>query len=168
MDNEKLKISTTTDGQPPREGHENASAPAPINPSTGQHAAYWVLSEAERAKGFVRPVRTSYKHVGVRPKYPVRDLTDDEKYRFDPDGKEGYVKWEQYPESESPKTGKLWTEKELNSGCGQVTTMGQVLAETYARDPKYYGATFCANCRYHFPVGADGEFEWLDGQKVGT
>jgi hypothetical protein len=23
----------------------------------GQHGAYWVLSESERAKGFIRPVR---------------------------------------------------------------------------------------------------------------
>lgn len=28
----------------------------------GQQAAYLVLSEEERAKGFVRPVRASYKH----------------------------------------------------------------------------------------------------------
>lgn len=53
---------TTTDGLPPRPGYEHASAPAPIEPSTGQHEAYWVLSETERAKGFVRPVRWSYTH----------------------------------------------------------------------------------------------------------
>jgi hypothetical protein len=32
---------------------------------TGQHAGYIVLSEAERAKGFVRPFRDKYKHVGT-------------------------------------------------------------------------------------------------------
>jgi hypothetical protein len=42
--------------------HGKASAPQPINPATGQHAAYFVLSEEERAKGFVRPVRTAYIH----------------------------------------------------------------------------------------------------------
>lgn len=53
--------------------------------------------------------------------------------------------------------------------CGVVTTMGQTLAETYARDPTFYGGTFCAHCREHFPVGPDGEFVW-DGtnEKVGT
>lgn len=53
--------------------------------------------------------------------------------------------------------------------CGTVTTMSQALAETYARDPTYYGATFCAGCGNHFPVGAAGEFTW-DGttEKVGT
>lgn len=53
--------------------------------------------------------------------------------------------------------------------CGTVTTMGQTLAETYARQPDFYSGTFCAGCRTHFPVGADGEFIW-DGtdQKVGT
>jgi hypothetical protein len=54
--------------------------------------------------------------------------------------------------------------------CGTVTTMGLALAETYARDPKFYGATFCCECRAHFRVGAEGEFVWDDGsgEKVGT
>ena len=118
MDPAKLKLSDTTDGQPPRPGFENGSAPAPVNPDTGQHQAYWVLSAEERAKGFVRPVRRSYIHLK----------------------------------------------------CGTLTTMGQAIAETYARDPKYYGATFCCHCGGHFPVGQNGEFTWDDqsGQKVGT
>lgn len=33
-----------------------------INPATGQQKDYVVLSDAERAKGFVRPVRQSYVH----------------------------------------------------------------------------------------------------------
>lgn len=53
--------------------------------------------------------------------------------------------------------------------CGDVTTMGRALSETYARDPYFYSGTFCATCRSHFPVGEDGEFTWtLDGQRVGT
>lgn len=47
----------------------------------------------------------------------------------------------------------------VHSRCGVVTTMGQTLAETYARDPKFYNATFCCGCRSHFPVG---EFKWDD------
>ncbi len=46
--------------------------------------------------------------------------------------------------------------------CGQVTTMALPLAETYARRPGFYGATYCATCRQHRPVGADGEFHWCD------
>ncbi len=80
------------------------------------HKDYWVLSDQERAKGFVRPVRNEYKH-----------LT-----------------------------------------CGIVTRMGQAIAETYARDPHFYGATYCVDCRTHFPVGEDGQFIWLDGTKVGS
>ena len=57
-------------------------APQPVDPSTGQHRAYWVLSEAERAKGFVRPLRRSYQHVGERPTHPLRDLTDAERATF--------------------------------------------------------------------------------------
>jgi hypothetical protein len=83
----------------------------------GQQKDYVVLSEAERAKGFVRPVRRSYIH-----------------------------------------------EK-----CRSMTTMSQALAETYARDPGFYSGTFCVGCGAHFPVGADGEFVWVDGgEKVGT
>jgi hypothetical protein len=46
--------------------------------------------------------------------------------------------------------------------------MGLSIAETYARDPHYYGGTYCAGCRAHYPVGEDGEFVWDDGSKVGT
>lgn len=83
----------------------------------GMQETYLVLSEEERAKGFVRQVRRSYLH----------------------------------------------------ERCGAVTSMGQALAETYARDPKFYGATYCATCKWHYPVGENGEFTWLDTEeKVGT
>lgn len=85
----------------------------------GQNEKYLVLSDEERAKGFVRPVRTAYKHLA----------------------------------------------------CGAVTHMGRALSETYARDPKFYGATFCAGCGTHFPlVIGNGEraFVWdADGTGVG-
>lgn len=71
----------------------------------GQNECYLVLSEEERAKGFVRPVRNSYIH----------------------------------------------------TTCGTVTTMGNALSETYARDPKFYGRTYCCGCGTHFPVS---EFKW--------
>ena len=57
----------------------------------------------------------------------------------------------------------------IHEKCGVPTSMGQALAETYARDPKFYSGTFCTHCKAHFPVGADGEFVWKDdGTKVGT
>ncbi len=79
-----------------------------------QNKVYLVLSEEERAKGFIRPVRESYVH----------------------------------------------------NPCGTETTMGLALSETYARDPKFYGATYCVHCRAHFPVA---EFIWKDdGEVVGS
>lgn len=33
----------------------------------GQQKAYVVLAEAERARGFIRPVRMAYVHVGLNP-----------------------------------------------------------------------------------------------------
>lgn len=57
----------------------------------------------------------------------------------------------------------------VHDKCGGVTTMGLALAETYARDPSFYSGTFCAICRAHFPVGADGEFTWKGTtERVGT
>lgn len=48
----------------------------------------------------------------------------------------------------------------------QVTTMGERLSATYARNPKFYGATYCTACRMHKPVG---EFVWdSDGEVVGS
>jgi len=85
-----------------------------IDPITGMQKGYVVLCPEERAKGFVRPVRRSYKH----------------------------------------------------TKCGVVTTMGQSLAETYARDPEFYSGTFCCGCGAHFSVA---EFTWEpDGTMVGS
>ena len=90
---------------------------------SGQQKCYLILSDEERGKGFVRPVRATYRHVA----------------------------------------------------CGGVTSMGQAIAETYARDPSFYGGTFCALCGTHFPlINMDGarQFEWIvkgqpDGSFVG-
>ena len=154
---------TLTDGSPVTPDHKELRA-------DGQQKGYVVLSDAERRKGFVRPVRRSYRHVGAPgPKNPLRDLTPDEVKRY---AEFGYVKYEEYPGASSI-AGKYWTQKELDrigKGCGTVTTMGQALAETYARAPDFYSGTFCAGCGAHFPVGENGEFVWLDDptQKVGT
>jgi hypothetical protein len=174
MDAEKLKVSTTTSGQPPEPGREHADAPGPIDARTGMHTSYWVLTPEERAKGFVRPVRMSYRHVGLpAPKHPLRDLTDEEKNRYvSPEHNYGYVKYEAYPPSDNPIAGRYWTQASLDKvdrGCGQVTTMGRAIAETYARDPHYYGSTFCATCGVHLLVGEMGEFVWTGStERVGT
>lgn len=57
----------------------------------------------------------------------------------------------------------------LHTTCGVVTRMGVKLAETYARNPKFYSGTFCVGCGAHYPVGPDGDFLW-DGtdERVGT
>lgn len=107
-------MAVTSDPNDPRLTH---GADPADGPPVGQAPAYLVLSQEERAKGFVRPVRLSYRH----------------------------------------------------EVCGAVTNMGQAIAESYARLPTFYGATFCGGCGLHRPVGADGEFVWEpDGSKVGT
>lgn len=101
-------MGITSDPNDPRIGRGVDDEP------TGQHEVYLVLSDEERARGFVRPVRTAYRH----------------------------------------------------TSCGVVTTMGLAIAETYARDPGFYGATYCVGCRKHLPVG---EFVWdADGTVVGS
>lgn len=37
-----------------------------------------------------------------------------------------------------------------------------ILLHLRARDPSFYGATYCVGCRLHRPVGKHGEFTWLD------
>jgi hypothetical protein len=128
--------------------------------SSGQNEAYLVLSDAERAKGFVRPYRDAYRHVGARPANPVRDLTGDEQAKY---GHAGFVKYEPYPGTAG---GRFWTADELAPRCGSVTVMGRALSETYARDPKFYGSTFCVTCGAHFKVA---QFVWdAEGQVVGS
>lgn len=63
MNDEKREHSETLSGRPPVPGHEYGPAPAPIDSATGMHADYWVLSAEERAKGFVRPLRRTYRHM---------------------------------------------------------------------------------------------------------
>lgn len=48
---------TLTDGSPVTPDHRD------INPETGMQKGYVVLSDEERAKGFIRPVRKSYVHL---------------------------------------------------------------------------------------------------------
>jgi hypothetical protein len=130
-----------------------------------QAKVYLVLSEEERAKGFIRPLRRSYTHVGKpKPKYPLTDLSAEDIKRFE---KYGWVKYEKFPESEDPAVGQYWSQKDLDDkGCGISTKMGLALCETYARDPHFYGATYCVGCSKHLPVE---EFVWdEDGERVGS
>ncbi len=150
-------MSLTTDPTDPRLGHGVDTTPTP------QHAVYLVLSEEERKKGFVRPFRNRYIHVGKRPRYPLADLTPEEHERY---ADAGYVKFEKYPE-DSGKIGRYWTRQQLDAkGCGSETVMGDALSETYARTPTFYGATYCIGCQMHLPVA---EFVWsADGEIVGS
>jgi hypothetical protein len=53
----------------------------------------------------------------------------------------------------------------IHTPCGSTTSMGNALAETYARDPYFYSGTFCCKCGTHFPLD---QFKWTDGQPVGS
>jgi len=53
----------------------------------------------------------------------------------------------------------------IHQKCGVLTTMGQSLAETYARDPNFYSGTFCCGCHTHFGLN---EFTWEDGEPMDT
>lgn len=48
--------------------------------------------------------------------------------------------------------------------CGGSTTMPDAIAATYARDPYFYGSTYCCDCRMHRPLS---EFVWEpDGESM--
>lgn len=161
-------VSLTSDRDDPRLGH------GPDTEAGPQNEAYLILSDEERAQGFVRPVRRSYRHVGIAaPRYPLRDLTEDERETY---AGAGYVKYEEYPAGQLA-LGRFWTQADLdraNKACGDTTRMAEAIAETYARQPAFYGATYCCTCQMHLPVGAQGEFVWLNpdgsdsGERVGT
>lgn len=154
-------MGLTTDPSDPRLTHGVDDEPKGMAP------VYLVLSEEERAKGFVRPLRRSYKHIGpAGPRFPLADLTDKQKEIYGT----AYVKYEKYPDEEKPAVGRFWTQADLDAsrkgGCGAVTHMGLALCETYARNPLFYGATYCVGCQMHKPVG---EFAWEeDGAIVGS
>lgn len=48
--------------------------------------------------------------------------------------------------------------------CGTVTTIDMRIAKTWARDPNFYGATYCTSCKEHRPLS---EFKWCDGTPMG-
>lgn len=46
--------------------------------------------------------------------------------------------------------------------CDGVTTMGTDIAETYARNPHFYGSTFCVHCKDYFQLkNKDGSVAFL-------
>lgn len=158
-----------TNSGKPQDNEDDASVPTFKKHPDGQYEDHWVLSPEDRAKGFVRPMRLSYRHVGTGgPVNPMRDLTAEERVGYD---RFDYVKYEQYPKGDSI-VGRFWTQKDLDGigkGCGSVTSMPKAIAETYAVDPHYYGRTFCCSCGDYFPVGPHGEFVWTGtNERVGT
>jgi hypothetical protein len=163
--------TATTDGRPADE----VLAEQRAADGGGQHRSYLVLSAEERARGYVRPVRMSYVHVVPKVLGTLRPLTPEELARH---AAYGYVRFEEYtPEMRAERggtvVGRFYTQAELDRvqrGCGARTTMGRAIAETYARDPSFYGSTFCSGCGAHHPVGPPprGEFVWDDGSYVGT
>ncbi len=135
--------------------------------SNGQNEAYIILSDDERGKGFVRPVRDSYVHVGKKidksKMIPVdeywgddfEEYNEERRRRFKEDW--GYAYFVENVDKTSSVVGSYIKESDLKKGCGSLTKMSRELAETYARDPKFYGATFCCGCGKHHPVN---EFVW--------
>jgi hypothetical protein len=51
----------------------------------------------------------------------------------------------------------------VHNKCGALTTMAHSIAETYARDPNFYGGTFCVGCGNHFPLN---EFLWDGTEEI--
>ncbi len=155
MGDDKIQL---TDGSPVPEDRSHTELK-----ENGQQKDYIVLSPEERAKGFIRPLRKSYTHIGKPgPEFPLIDLTEKQKSIFVRKGDdERFVKFEPYPEGhKGASTGRFWTQKDIDKigkGCGTDTTMSLEIAETYARNPHFYGGTFCCSCRKHLPLE---EFVW--------
>jgi hypothetical protein len=139
---------------------------------SGMQKCYLVLSDEERAKGFIRPVRRTYKHVGRSVCGKIKPPTDG-RLGGNLDvccmevGHEGEC-WHVF-QTLVNRDAQIAEQEHRIGGCDGVTTMGQAIAETYARDPKFYGGTFCCQCGTHLPVGEHGEFIWVDdATRVGS
>jgi hypothetical protein len=169
-------MSLTTDPNDPELGHGIDTGKVP------QNKKYLVLSEDELAKGFVRPVRGKYIHVGKKIErhedgrlYGKLILIDDLDYPINDSythetGYGGYIKYpDDHPGSAIGKYITIFEVKAIQSrkvyfgGCEGETSMGKSLAETYARDPKFYGATYCVHCSKHLPVK---EFIWSNTNEI--
>lgn len=132
----------------------------------GQQQAYVVLTPEERGKGFVRPYRDSYIHVGAKLRGELEMLDGPQ---VSPKDGKTYVAIDRFmlevPGREPFRTGRFLTQAEVDQvkrtgrigGCGTRTQMARSIAETYARDPKFYGGTFCCHCKKHLPLH---EFVW--------
>lgn len=123
-----------------------------------QNKVYLVLSDEDIAKGYVKPYRDAYIHDSIdAPKGPLRELTAEERAQYDQFGYTHYEEGDQ----------RFWTKDRLERSkrrCGVVTTMGFKLSATYARDPRFYGATYCCGCGMHYPLN---EFHWTaDGEPM--
>ena len=57
------KVPKCTNSGAPAKLGAAASVPDAAKRADGQHVDHWVLCDEEREKGFVRPVRTSYRHL---------------------------------------------------------------------------------------------------------
>lgn len=61
---------------------------------------------------------------------------------------------------------RLLRDKYVHLACSQKTRISIEMAETFARDPKFYDVVYCSYCRMHRPVS---EFVWsFDGFEVGS
>ena len=47
--------------------------------------------------------------------------------------------------------------------CNTTTKMNSTISATYARDPYFYGATYCCNCMMHKPLN---EFVWENDESM--
>lgn len=53
----------------------------------------------------------------------------------------------------------------VHDTCGGITSCSDGIAETYAKNPKYYTRTYCSRCQGHYPVS---EFKWyVDNVRIG-
>ena len=154
-------MSLTTDPKL-KEGQQN---------TTGQHEIYLVLSKEEIAKGFIRPYRDTYVHVGKKLHYHSIDRVFEKPEKNTLNGKyyiailnvmgsEGKIIGGSYVTEEELDA---WKTKKLIGGCNTETKMGSAFAETYARNPKFYQATFCCHCNKHLPVE---EFVWAGTKEL--
>lgn len=82
-------------------------------------------------------------------------VTDDHRELKDNGQQKGYVVLD--PEERAKGFVRPYRDTYVHKVCEGSTTMARSIAETYARNPKFYSGTFCCLCGAHFPVD---QFRW--------
>lgn len=157
---------------PDLEPDENGVGHIVFSPTQARNFAYSMIRKADEAEREAKQKYWEEKEKQVPPvDRTARTLTDgspETPDHRDIDPSTGMQKGYIVLSAEERSKGFVRPVRQVytHATCGTDTHMGLALAETYARDPKFYSGTMCVSCRAHFPLE---QFVWKGtDEKLGS